>query len=405
MSQVQCPRCQRVQPAGARFCHFDGAELQAPAGLPVAFVFPSGRRCQSFDELARGCVEEWDEARALLQQGALQSYLSGIGRHDLARSAAEAVRLDDADLAVDQFLRGLPTTARPAPHLDVVPRRLLLGTISAGAASTVKVTVRNQGAGMLIGTLSVVEGDSWLVPQAGPDSAIKTTREQEIILDVDTSGLTPPSRYIGRLRLITNGGVAEVSVQLDLEPAPLPCRAFQGVRQPRELAELMRADPESAAALLEDGTISEWFTRNGWNYPVSGPSAEGVAAVQQFLEALGMARPPVVELSEALVECTCIYPESQPGQVLLQTAEESWVYAFAESEALWLRLASTRVSGWRQATLAFEIDASLLEPGAVYEGDVTIVTNGGRMQALRVRADVLRAHASFTERLLRPFRS
>lgn len=377
--------------------------------LPAAFVFPSGRRCQTLDDLVRGCAAEWEQARTLLQQGAFHNFLSGIGRHDLVRACTEALRVDDADLALDQLLGKLSASARPAPRLEVTPRRLLLGTLHAGTASTVKLMVRNQGEGMLIGTLSVIEGDSWLgaKPQAehGPAIAIKTTREQEITLDVDTSGLTPPGRYVGRLRLISNGGVAEVPVQLDLEPAPLLDEAFQQARHPRELAELMRAHPDLAATLLESGAVAEWFARNGWRYPVSGPLAEGGGAVQQLLEALGMARPPVVELSETVVECTCIYPESQPGQVVLQTADESWVYAFAESDALWLRLASPRVSGWRQAVLAFEIDASLLEPGAVYEGDVTIVTNGGQQHRLRVRADVLRAQESFTERLLRPFRT
>jgi len=92
MVMLVCPRCQRSNPQEAVFCHFDGAELrpaQGPEGvqtrrLPHDFVFPSGRRCRSFDELAHACQEEWDAARDRLRQGAFRQFLASVGRMDLA---------------------------------------------------------------------------------------------------------------------------------------------------------------------------------------------------------------------------------------------------------------------------------------------------------------------------------
>src|SRR5579859_4735177 len=74
-SMVQlCPRCQRANPRQAVFCHFDGCLLRQGAGASVGqmlqeFVFPSGRRCRTYDELASGCYYEWEDARTMLQEG------------------------------------------------------------------------------------------------------------------------------------------------------------------------------------------------------------------------------------------------------------------------------------------------------------------------------------------------
>ena len=64
-----CTRCSRANPAEAAYCYFDGIALGSHPhnGGPVAvgaqafvtpFVFPTGRACRSFDELALACQEE-----------------------------------------------------------------------------------------------------------------------------------------------------------------------------------------------------------------------------------------------------------------------------------------------------------------------------------------------------------
>ena len=39
---------------------------------------------------------------------------------------------------------------------------------------------------------------------------------------------------------------------------------------------------KEAAIPFEDGTVAAWYKDNGWTYPVQGPSASGLAAVQNF---------------------------------------------------------------------------------------------------------------------------
>src|SRR5262249_35940553 len=133
---LRCPRCQRANPDEAVFCHFDGAELRPAHGdgnaartsrLPHEFVFPSGRRCATYDELAQGCQEEWEVARGLLQQGAFRHFLTTVGRMDLAHSAQKALSQPDADSALDSFVGALPVTAHSGPKLDLSPRRLMFG--------------------------------------------------------------------------------------------------------------------------------------------------------------------------------------------------------------------------------------------------------------------------------------
>src|SRR5262245_7173091 len=112
MPPTACPRCQRVNPSEARYCHFDGAELRGHLSaeanrLPAEFVFPSGRSCRTYDELADAILEEWDSARDLLRTGALRQYFKRIGRRSLARAAADAEILDDPDIGLDQVIKKL----------------------------------------------------------------------------------------------------------------------------------------------------------------------------------------------------------------------------------------------------------------------------------------------------------
>jgi hypothetical protein len=378
------------------FCHFDGAELRPLHGgdeasrrtrLPHEFVFPSGRRCQTYDELARGCQEEWEVARDLLVQGAFRQFLSGAGRMDLARAAQEAKAQPDPDLALDAFISRLGGKVEQAPRLDLNPRRLNLGTLHVGDTRQVRLSVINQGKGLLHGSLAVAEGNSWLGVGNGQGNgacAIKTAHEQQITLRIDTRGLTAPHKYSAKLTVITNGGIVEVPVRLDLAVHPFPRAPFQGAGSPRDMAEHMRSQPKPAVPLLESGEVARWFAVNGWSYPVLGPTAKGVAAVQQFFEGMGLSKPPPVELSDQEVRLSFQEPESARGQITLRTQAKKWVYARVESQASWLRVTTPNVSGPQQAVIAFEVDANRLPPGQVHEATLRITANAGQALTARV---------------------
>src|SRR5436190_15026900 len=99
MPPLVCPRCKNTNPDAASFCYFDGEALRGGQSATAAahrlaseFVFPSGRRCRTYDELAQACQEEWAPARDMLRKGLFQQYFNNAGRQDLARAAQEAMR-------------------------------------------------------------------------------------------------------------------------------------------------------------------------------------------------------------------------------------------------------------------------------------------------------------------------
>jgi hypothetical protein len=411
MSHQVCPRCQRANPGEAVYCYFDGIVLRQgvgmgppPSQLLHEFVFPSGRRCRTFDELVQGCQYEWEDARELLHRGEFAQYLGRAGRLDLARAAQEAQTQADPDIALHNFLSNLPATQTQGPRLDLNPRRLQLKAVRAGEQRQIRLTVLNQGKGLLQGKLAVSEGGQWLKVADGGDGqcALKTARDQEVTLRIDARGLAAPQSYSGRLTVITNGGIAEVPVRLDLTAIPFSRAPYQGATTPRGMAERMRANPKPAVPLLEGGEIARWFAANGWSYPVEGATARGVAAVQQFFEAMGLSKPPTVQLSEDEVRFHCVPPEVPRGKVTLRTSAKKWIYAQVESDVPWLKVSTPSVSGPQQTTIAFEVDSSLMDGGRSHEGTLRILANAGQKLALRVRVDVERPHQPFTRRLLNP---
>ncbi len=410
MPPLLCPRCKNTNPEIASFCFFDGEALRGQITtaeahkLPKEFPFPSGRRCRTYDELVQGCQEEWAVARDLLRKGIFEKFFAAIGRQDLVRAAKEAMSQADANIGLTNLLASLPARAGAAgPRLDLNPRRLNLGSLLAGETRKLEMTVSNQGQGTLHGTVSVVEGGAWLRVGGGDGQCeLKTTREQKVSLQVDTRGLPAAQTYGGKLTVATNGGVVEVPVRMDLAAHPFPRAPFQGARAPRELAQKMLTQPKAAVPLLESGDIARWFAANGWNYPVRGTPARGIAGVQQFFENLGLSKPPIVQLSQKEMRCPCTLPNPVRAQVTLGSNSKKWVHANVESDTSWLKVLTPQVAGPQQAVIAFEIDPRLVPRGQPADGTLTVSANGGQTLTLRVRTQVMGAEKSIAGRLLQP---
>ena len=387
-----CSRCQRANPGDAVFCYFDGTPLSNSGGaalngaLPLEFVFKSGLRCRTFDALVQGCYQEWDDARDLLRGGEFMRFLTRVGRADLARSTQEAQTQSDPDIGLINFLRTLPAGYGQQPRLELNPRRLMLGVIRLGETRQLKLTITNSGQGVLQGKLIVSGGGTWL-KIVGEDNearcSIQASREQVVQLRVQTIGLMPQT-YSAKLTVITNGGVAEVPVRLDVTAVPFAQGPFKGAATPREMAEKMRAYPKAAAPLLINGEVARWFASNGWAYPVAGPPAPGVAAVQQFFECMGLSKPPPLQLSKREFSFLVVPPELQRGEVTLRTSAKKWVYAQADSDKPWLRVRTASAGGPQQAQFGFEVDSGLMESNRVHEGTLQLIANAGQ-KPLQVR--------------------
>ncbi len=298
-----------------------------------------------------------------------------------------------------------PVESGAGPRLNLNPRRLHLGNVLAGETRQVELTVSNQGQGVLTGTLTVAEGGEWLrVGNGGNGQAeLKIPRQQQVSLQVDTRGLPASQTYGARLTVVTNGGVVEVPVRMDLAAHPFPKAPFQGARAPRELAERMRTQPKAAVPMLESGEVARWFAANGWNYPVRGTPARGVAGIQQFFECMGLSKPPVVQVSQAELRVSCSGSNALRREITLLTTSKKWVYGNVESDVPWLKVLTPQVAGPQQTTIAFEVDPRQVPRGRMAEGALTISANGGQNLIVRVRAQAVGGQSGgVVGRLLRP---
>jgi len=392
-----CPRCQRTNPEAASYCYFDGALLQgAGNGAAIGqlireFVFPSGRRCKSFDEFAAGCQEEWVAARDLLRKGVFQQFFGSVGRADLVRAAQEAMGNQDGDIGLSSFLGSLPISRTFQPRLDIHPRRLDLGKLLIGDTRRVTFTISNHGQGQLQGTVKVVEGNDWLsFPGGAPSCPISTAKDQKVSLEISTQKLVALQSHAGKLMVVTNGGIVEVAVRVDLAARPFGKPPYQDVKTPRDMAVRMRDQPKAAVPLLESGEVFRWFASNNWKYPVQGQPTKGMASVQQFFEAMGLAKVPPLQVSQAEFRFLCTSPEPVRFQFVLSTAARKWVYAWVESDQPWLKVLTPQVSGPQKTTISFEIDGRTLVHSPTVEGKLTVLANAG--QKLPIRVIVESAH-------------
>ena len=382
-----CPTCSRVNPPEALFCFNDGTALGAsrrngtgPSAFPFPFVFPSGRSCRSFDELALACLDDNAAASDLLRQGALAHFLNGMGRADLAASARAASRSADADRGLDEFLGALPTRALDPPRLHVEPLRINLGVLRLGEDRRWDLHLRNQGMRLLSGTVTCAEG-VWLALGDAPGSPRKVFQAaHEAVVPVHVRGrqLRAGGKPLeGRLLVESNGGGATVVVTAEVPVRPFPDGVLAGATTPRQVAEKARDHPREAAELFKTGAVARWYRDNGWAYPVPGPAASGVAAVQQFFEALGLTTPPKVELRETAVFFTGGVGATLRHTLEVTTPERRPVYAHAVSDRPWLEVSGVQAAG-RSAGVRLTIPAVPDRPGEMLQARVTVTANGNQ---------------------------
>jgi hypothetical protein len=303
-----CRSCRRLNPYQATYCYFDGVPLEtgvrgAAAGgserFPKPFVFPSGHACGSFLELAHACRENWNEARRLLKDGEFLPFLAGLGRIDLVQAAERAAAHPDLDRGLDDLLVTLPGSQAKAACLEISNAEIDVGSVAVGQDRKVTLTIVNTGERLLTG---VARGEDCLwLGLHNPQLNEKTFRapgggEWQLQLHIRGQQLRArPQPQVGLVVIESNGGVAQVDVRIRVPVTPFPDGVLKGAQTPRQLAEKAKTNPQEVAALLENGSVERWFQRNGWTYPITVPRVSGLAAVQQYFEALGLTTPPRVE--------------------------------------------------------------------------------------------------------------
>ncbi len=387
-----------MNPRGAAYCYFDGTALAASASsFSQDWTFNGRRPCRTVDDLARGCLAEWAEAKNALVRHDFQRFFARIHRDDLA--ALVPPPEPDTDAALQLFLERLPSQVPVKPALDVAPRRLHFANLHKGPPRTVIVQVINRGAGLLTGELSVMDDVRWL--KLGTNR-LRARPEQAVELTIDPKALPGAGSFFAKLKVQSNGGTVEVPVQADMTLSGVPFHGF-AVSDPFDLAKVMLANPKKAAKWMQDGDVADLFRQEGWEFPVRGPLAPSLGAVQQYFEAYKLSSVPAVTAGQALVDCTCEFPERITRGVTLTTPAKKWIYATAESDAMWLKPVEPIVAGGRTVEVLFEVDSGLLQAGRSYEGVLRLTVNGGAELQIVVRVDVRKPFQPWTRKLFRPF--
>jgi hypothetical protein len=388
MSPRTCFSCRRLNPPLAAYCWFDGTPLATGTGgphdvgsqaFPTAFVFPSGRQCRSFAELACACRQNWVEARGLLGDRGLRPFLAALGRADLAQAVERAAAHPDPDLGLDDFLARLPGCQPSPPRLEIADNEIDLGTAAVGQDLNVILTIRNTGERLLAGLVRS-ENCLWLGVDAPGlnEKRFKATAHEQLDLTLQVHGKhlragTAP--HVGELTLESNGGVRRVQVRIRVPVTPFPHGALQGAATPRQLAEKARTALPEAARLLEDGSVARWYQANGWAYPIAGPAATGLAAVQQYFEALGLTPPPHVELRNREVTLRGTAGGMTCGQLVLGTPEKRPIYAHAQSDQPWLSVGPVECRG-PEAVIPLNVATVPPCPGQTLHARLAVQANG-----------------------------
>jgi hypothetical protein len=397
---LTCRHCSRNNPSQAFFCWYDGialdtarpADVALPAGrrpFPMPFIFPSGRACRNFDELVLACEALWKDTLELLRSGDLAAFLSGLGRSDLSQATRQAARHPDPDRGLDDLLSRFPATSRTPALLSVAPAEVNLGRLDRTTPRTFQLRLENSGMGLLTGSLSC-ENTPWLTLGDAHGSVgqklFQTRHEQNIRVHVNVKALPAGNKTLeGRIVVESNGGTTVVHVRAEPLPVqPFPEGVLAGSRTPRQIAEKARANPREAALLFERGLVAAWYSRNGWVYPVQTPASSGLAVVQQFFEALGLVKPPRVEVLPRTVDLTGAPGTRLETTLLAHTLEKRAVWAHATTDAPWLQPCPAQLDG-RTARLRLVVDSVPSLAGSQLEADVNVTANGNQRFTVRVR--------------------
>jgi hypothetical protein len=385
---LTCSHCSRPNPSEAVFCWHDGQPLanghaaqRAPAlqRFPAALVMPSGRQCWTYDQLAQACQEEWAPAADLLQRGLLEQFMAKLGRMDLALAARSAAGFPDRDRGLDQFLARLPSQLLQPPKLQTSTTEINLGTIRADTDQQISLRLANGGMRLLYGSIS--SDSPWLLLGDSPGASQKLFQcasETTVTVRIAVKRLRAGHQGMeGRLVIDSNGGTATVVVRAEVLAKAFPQGVLAGSTTPRQLAEKARANPKDAVPLFENGSVARWYADNGWPFPVQGPAASGLAAVQQFFEALGLAKPPRIELPESAVQL-----RGQPGETMtyplrVSTPDKRPIFAWGVADQPWLSVGKAALNG-SQGTLPLQINAVPPRQGQVLQANVTVTANGGQ---------------------------
>jgi hypothetical protein len=351
--------------------------------FPMPFYFSDGQVCGNFNQLALACDERWEEAKGLLAEGFWAGFFATIGRLDLSAAAKQAAVEPDRDLGLSLLLEKLPAdpdALRP-PKVVLESIDKDLGQLAPGADKTFEVMIINQGMLFLRGT--VLSNCDWIVfgSRTGPAQKMFQTRniytiQARVLGHKLRAGLKPLQ---GEIVVDTNGGAVTMTVRANVPINPFPKGAYAndalaGAKSPHEIALKAKEHPKDAAVLFQQGAVKAWYATNGWTYPIEGSEGSGKGAVQQFFEALGLTKPPRLEINIKALTFKGKVGERLSARVTLRTEEAKPVYAQAWSNQDWAGFGPTEYMG-NKVKIPVEITVPPY-PGQTVSAHLTFQGNG-----------------------------
>lgn len=385
-----CTHCSRVNSPDARYCYFDGVALlgsgpalAAKKTFLVPFVFASGLTCNDLEAFATGCQHNWDAAVEMLHKGFFQQFFNSLGRLDLAQIAQEGANFPDRDRGLDQFLSRLPTKSGTPAKLDVQPKLVNFGTLKVGQDAQLELTLENRGGRLIFGSIST--DCNWLAVTETGDAKLFQFRDQtKITIQVKGQNLRAGVKPLeGDLFIESNAGTFKLKAVATVPIQPFAGGCLAGAKTPRELAEKAKKSPKEAGVLFENGSVPKWYEANGWTYPVQGPASNGMAAVQQFFEALGLSKPPKVYITDALLHLKGAPGAKITRQVQVRSDENRPVFAHAVSNVSWCVVKQSLAQG-NAVTIPLEITV----PDQAGAALVSVTSNGKQRFDIPVRVAV-----------------
>ena len=397
---MTCPKCSRVNPQEAVYCYFDGFVLSgASAGtgplaintlrFPSPFVFMSGRSCLNFDDLAIACHEESKPASDMLKQGFLESFLASIGRVDLSMAAKEAAKFPDSSRGLDELLGKFPSSVLSEARLNLSSQEINLGVLSRTAKREIKITIENGGMRLLFG--SITSDSTWLAIGETGNASVKnfqTTGELTVPLRIVPEKLRASDKpLVAKLKIDSSGGSSVVLIRAEVPVAPFQLMPLSGALNGRQIALKAKANTKEAAILFENGSVAKWYESNGWSYPVQGPSASGMGAIQQFFEALGLTPPPKTFINQTVVNLVGAPRQELAFELTVGTEEKRSVYAHGFADQSWITSKNPKLTG-NSAILGFVIPQVPDRPGELLVSKIAVTSNGNQKFLVQVNVQV-----------------
>ncbi len=324
----------------------------------------------------------------MLARGFFEAFLGGMGRADLAMAAQRAAEESDADHGLDALLAQLPGERQPGV-LVVAPREINFGRVKRCESRSFMIHLENQGMGLLSG--NVQSEVPWLAlgDAAGAGSKVFQCRH-ELNITVQLVGKAlraHPKPQEGRIVVTAGHDICALVVRVEVLLQPFPDGVLAGATTPRQVAEKARAAPREAGRLFESGAVARWYESNGWDYPVEGQAASGMAAVQQFFEALGLTRPPEVVVSQNSVELAGAPGGNVEAFLFVESVENRPIYAHASSETPWILIGKARSQG-NTVRVHLRVPSVPPLPGQRLKGQAIITTNGNQRFPVQVTLNI-----------------